>query len=346
MLTRATLALFALLLPTPAQDKVEFGPRFKAGEVARYRFVQASTQSMEGGMMAGQETEMEMVIDLRRETTAVGEEGIDQKLTIERMRMRSELPMFGEVIADSADPVEEDDEGMLAVIGKVVRALSGQTLSVHLSSDGRVESVKGADEVMRKLVESLEDDPMASAMFEGMGDQFGDSSVRQWLDPMTESLPRKPVAVEETWTAEWEDKLPGMGGSLAVRSENRLVKVEKGEGGADRGTIESDLRFTTKSPMRMEQAGFAMEITLEEAAGHHAGIVDVGTGLLRSLEGEVTMRLKMKMDLGAGENEMAKEMAEAMGNMSVRQRIRQTIALVEGEWPPIGEKASPPAKKN
>jgi len=347
MLARATLALFALALSAPAQDKIDFGPKFRAGEVARYRFVQSAAQTMEGGMMGGQEMETEMVIDLKRETTAVGEGGIDQKLTIERMRVRSEMPMMGEVVADSADKDAEEEEGMLAIFGKLVHALAGQTLDVHLTPEGKIESVKGADAILRKVIESLEDDPMAAAMLEsGLGEQFGDTSVRQWLDPMTENLPRKSVAVGDTWTSEWEDKLPGMGGALAVRSENRLARVEKAEGGGDRGVIESDIRMSTKGPLRMDQGGFGMEITLEEGEGRHTGTVDVGTGLLRKLEGEVTMRMKMKMDLGAEGNEMAKEMAAMMGNMSMRQRVRMTITLVEGEWPPLGGDAAPPAKKN
>ncbi|MGK7311847.1 MAG: DUF6263 family protein [Candidatus Longimicrobiales bacterium M2_2A_002] len=155
---------------------------------------------------------------LRQEVLEVEPDGTaDVRTTFVSHRMEADGPQ-GRQVYDSEDPDQATGPAMPAA---TAGALIGASFDMKVTPDGRVQSVRGVEELMDRMMEPLgelppEEASQARAMLENT---FGEDEMRSMLQQSLATLPDGPVGRGDTWSGTFEMQLP----FATVRSEHTYV---------------------------------------------------------------------------------------------------------------------------
>lgn len=121
------------------------------------------------------------------------------KVTYDSIRLSEDAPA-GKIVYDSTSTSE------VPPLVRGIAALVGQSFTMRTTSDGRVRSVTGADEIVQKGIEKLNvlSEPWKSSMMKILQDRFGNLATSEMMQGLFGLYPEKPVSVGERWSRKIE----------------------------------------------------------------------------------------------------------------------------------------------
>ena len=260
--------------------------------------------------MGGQQQTIDqsMAIYYTMKVTDVAADGtMDVTVTYDRVRMNMKNPA-GNIEYDS-DKTKPEETPMMA---RGFAGLVGSKLDLKITPKGKVTDVKGADELLKRMIDKMElQEPQKSMVETQLKQQFGPEAIRKSFEQMTAFYPEKPVAPGESWT----QKVPlAMGFPILTETTYTLKEVKGDAVVIDmKGTVSTD----PKQPMKMgpqqmvydlkgEQTG---TITLDKSSGWiQTGKAQQNLDGSVKLQGggqdlEIPMKIQTDMAFGAPKKE-------------------------------------------
>ncbi len=195
--------------------------RFEQGHKSHYVFTMKNDTVTGMGPIA-----LEMIFDVTVEVMEVTPTGAAKiTYTYDRVRMKSQNPMMA--VAAEYDSDSENAEAQArnpALIGGV--ALTGAVLTLTQHPDGSITDLSGMDAVVKKMQDSLVDDP-AGAMDMGMlKDLFSNEGWKEFLELYSVIFPEKEPKEGATWTRDAPIPLL-MLGKVGMTATYTFVKSEE-----------------------------------------------------------------------------------------------------------------------
>jgi len=186
--------------PPGADQKIAIRPTFVPGQ-----YVQATTVEMDQQMQTdGQQMAVKMkqamalAFDVAKPDSA-GE--INATLTFKQFT-QSITQGKQTVSFDSANPDQGDPQ-----LAKVLTPLTKATIKVVIGGDGLVKRVAGLDKIWNEM--SGETGPLVEQLKKTMGDEM----IKTMLEKNSSQLPKQPLAIGGSWTAEQDMEMPVVGKS-------------------------------------------------------------------------------------------------------------------------------------
>jgi hypothetical protein len=255
---------FAAAAASPADgEEVSLRYKFREGDVITMRLVEKTATSMME-MEIKQEQTRTFMYTVKKVEGGVAE--MDVKIS--RIQMKAANPFTGDVEFDSDKDQEAPDNPQLALQAHLV----GKTFTIKMDERGKILDVSGftkiGDEIIKKMEESMGDDPQAAmqlAMLKGM---LSDDAMKNQLCQGSAVLPEEPVKAGSEWKDEVALAMPMMG-SIKTKT---LYKVESIEGDMVKGKVEGSMETEE------EKEGEDDEGDEEDPAGGMGGMVKISDG--------------------------------------------------------------------
>jgi hypothetical protein len=129
------------------------------------------------------------------EVVDVGTDGIFRcKVTYDTVLFQQDGPM-GKIEYDSANPPDT-----VPFMAKGAAALAGQVLTVGFTPAGDVSEVKGADELIDRMIKQMElPDEARKAAEASLKSEFGAAAMKELMAGMVGTYPAKEVAIGDSW---------------------------------------------------------------------------------------------------------------------------------------------------
>lgn len=273
-------------------EKVTLKYKFQPGKSYVY------TQEMDGEMEMKSpfgEGKMKIVSDVGMDFTYVAEEhakGVKATMTVDNMRMKS----GAEGMMMEYDSSKESEEGdPLATAFAPVLEMECYTI---FDKDGKplefggIEDMAGAEQM-----------GMDSEMFE------------QMFNSSYEMLPKDPVAVGDTWTAEQEIPMGKMGPPLKMNLQSKLEAIEELD-----GHKVAVISYVADMDMKMEpEEGAPVSIDTKSMSGKY----------WHDLEENVTRKTTMEMEMVIGVPAGVEVKENGMGEMPYNMVVTQTLVEIK-----------------
>jgi len=278
------LVVFGLCSSAPLSDSVLLRLDYKAGDVLRYRMIQA--QSIESELVPAMETESAFV--LKYAVESVDEEGVATvAVSYEGIRQESEGPL-----AMSFDSRRKGDDAKLnsPILAQLFEPMLDVKLSMELEPTGRIRAIHGADKLLETVTNALGDSaPRLKPMFESL---FGEESLRRMWEFSV--FPAEPIEPGYSWKRELEMEIPMMG-SVKVELDQTLSGVETAqEERCARIELEGTISFEVE-----ESLPISVAVDSPEVKGWILFALDDGALLDTRQEIDMVMRMGPK-DASAG----------------------------------------------
>lgn len=205
-ISRLALALGLAFVVSPAfaQNKVNLRPKFEKGQETRLKMDISNVMSMGGqGPMAGTEQKLKQEIGLvLKVKDSDPEKGATVELVYESLKFKAEAA--GNVMEfDSAQPVQKDEESMLA---PMMRPIIGATLTLLIDPQGNITSITGGENLVNQLTsEFLNASQVKSRFGTIISPKHGDglASVGEaWTNEDTLESPMGKIITTTTHTLE------------------------------------------------------------------------------------------------------------------------------------------------
>lgn len=143
-----------------------------------------------------------------------------------------------------------------------MNAIVGSKFQVVMDSKGKVSSVTGFDNIMKKLTDSMGgNQAMADQLAASIKQQFSDESIKSSIETMTAIFPDAPVAVGETWVVKTTTQA-----GMVINNENTLTLKEAS---ADKWVIEGALKLNTNSEVVVPTQGMSSRFSLNGAGNQN-----------------------------------------------------------------------------
>jgi len=128
----------------------------------------------------------------------------------------------------AAAPANPDDPTgmMMAMMNRVFSGIKGQSFSMKLSESGEISDIKGLENIVRAMVDSMGLPPEAQAQVgASLNDQFNENDIRNSFQTAYSIYPNKPIKVGDSWTrtASVKGKTPMM-----IDSKYTVKAIENG----------------------------------------------------------------------------------------------------------------------
>jgi hypothetical protein len=299
------VALVAGLLPAPparAQEKVTLRLNLKPGQT--YTLSQTTHQEI-NQTIGGNPQTMKQAFTF---TYSFKPSKVDPDGTIHGTYKHDAITVKmqgpgGQVDYDSS----RDKEPPTNPMAKPFAALVGKELQVVMTPRGEVKELKGADEILAAVLESMGDLPeqVRATAKQQMESQFGEAAMKESFEQMTAIYPKDPVAVGESWDVEHR-VTAGM--PMVINTTYTLKSLDGGRATLDfKGTAKTDpdapagivpgakfsLEGTQTGSLALDQAtGWIASGTLKQAMDGKMS-VDVG-----GQQVEVPMQIKSDATIG------------------------------------------------
>jgi hypothetical protein len=196
---RPIIVIFLLIaIPVAAQEKIGF--RLNPDPGATYSLTMVMNQKVTQAVDDEEQTlAKNMSLVWEYEVLKKKKSGqTEVKLTYKRVKMSQDYGPQN-VEYDSDNPPAFLDPSM-----KSLASLPGAELNVVFAPDGQVEQIRGVDELLDRMVKSMElpENPHKNEIISDLKRQFGAEALKQTLGEITSFYPEKPVAVGEQWDKE------------------------------------------------------------------------------------------------------------------------------------------------
>lgn len=195
------------------------------------------------------------------------------KTTFDRFKMK--MGVLGlQVEVDTEKPFiasESTDENPLAMVNRILGAIKGQQFLMKVDAEGKVQEVKGFQEMGQRIADSLSfDESKKQEVMQAFNQQFNEKSIKEQFERVLYIFPNKEVKLGDSWKKNAKNIGP-MGGEYSsvytvTEIEGDMVTLE------EKTSIESDDKQLKLSG---EQTG-----TL---------VVDSKTGLVVSADLDINM---------------------------------------------------------
>ncbi|TCL75207.1 hypothetical protein EDC14_1003139 [Hydrogenispora ethanolica] len=259
----AALAGLLLLLLTaagPGQCAEQFrlnrqyrpGDHYNMKVYSHYQITQQTPEgTLEMAMVYGYGFDFETLsVDKRRNSV--------NRIRLHSMLLRLNTPLGTLLDFDSTDPFRRETEENM-----IYAALIGFGYEVKSNAAGRVTSVKGIKEMLKKLDRTLPDSTKKKEALKNLKEQFNYQSMAGVADNLS-LYPAHPVAVGESW----QGINRFMASGVLMMSEDRYEILERRDGRVRIGVTSTVKPGLTNGPRNMEIGGRQWgEIEILEANG-------------------------------------------------------------------------------
>lgn len=128
----------------------------------------------------------------------------------------------------AAAPASSDDPTamMVAMMNRIFSGIKGQSFSMKLSESGEISDIKGLENIVRAMIDSMGLSPEAEAQAgASLNDQFNENDIRNSFQTAYSIYPNKPIKVGDSWTrtASVKGKTPMM-----IDSRYTVKAIENG----------------------------------------------------------------------------------------------------------------------
>lgn len=163
----------------------------------------------------------------------------------------------------TAPPNTGDPTGMMvAMMNRVFSGIKGQSFSMKLSESGEISDIRGLENIVRAMIDSMGLPPEAQAQVSAsLSDQFNENDIRNSFQTAYSIYPNKPIKVGESWTrtASVKGKMPMM-----IDSKYTVKAIENGIATLNVASTFSPLEKEGDSNIKGTQEG---EMQVELATG-------------------------------------------------------------------------------
>ncbi len=192
------LTAFAVTLPTlttSGGQRVQYGWKWVKGRSYDVRLVADSNVAEAGG---GQPVRSQVSLGLAyrldvRDVDAQGEAMVDCAVTWVRFGRKSDMT---ETVYDSTDkdhPIPPD------ALGAGPASLMGETFTVRLTRQARVQEIQGLETIRRNVESKLPEGPARQQAMQGLAGSQLEQFIRDYLLHPLAVYPSTPVGVGDSW---------------------------------------------------------------------------------------------------------------------------------------------------
>lgn len=201
--TLCFLIFIVMLNDTAAQSKLSYnlnpGDTFKVYQSTKQDILQE---------MEGQKHEMTSLIDgdFTFVVNSVNDTLIEFTFRFDRLKMQTNSNLAGEVISvDTNKKIEETD-----IMGKLLSELVDVDLQMLMFKNGKIKEVKGADNLINKMVNSLpyfHDAAAKKQVKQAMAEDFSSESLADSFEQMTFIYSGNQVSINDSWENDFKGEL-------------------------------------------------------------------------------------------------------------------------------------------
>jgi len=304
-LTRLVCACAALLVcfgPAQAED---LKWKFKSGENLEY----VLSRAVDGAInLSGSDIafKLGMTFDTTWKPTAVAGDGTaDVSLTVDRIQVVMDSPLFGRMAYDSNDP-KEPEGPVWQQMKPVMTNMLGNAFTLKISPQGEVSEIK----LPEPLAEAIKKQEVGENRRQGFGiggNSFNEKGIKELIAKAVLPLP-KDAKPDTTWTQVFENDIPGMGKQTSETTFS-IGEPEK-QDGKELATIAASTEVLFEP---VEEPRADLEIVEQEASAKF--LFDATAGRL------------VKAD-GTDKTEMS-----ITGPQEIKQKIIETMSMRTGKSP-------------
>jgi Family of unknown function (DUF6263) len=124
------------------------------------------------------------------------------KTTFDRFKMNMGV-MGLKIEVDTEKPFvasEETDKDPLAMVNRLFGAIKGQQFLMKVDAEGKVQEVKGVQEMGMRIADSLGfDEARKKEMLQSFSQQFNERSIKEQFERVLYIFPNKEVKVGDSW---------------------------------------------------------------------------------------------------------------------------------------------------
>lgn len=124
------------------------------------------------------------------------------KTTFDRFKMNMNV-MGMQIEVDTEKPFVssgDSEENPLAMVNRLLGAIKGQQFVMKVDAEGRVQDVKGFQEMGMKIADSLGlDEAKKKEMLQTFSQQFNEKSIKEQFERVLYIFPNKEVKVGDSW---------------------------------------------------------------------------------------------------------------------------------------------------
>lgn len=278
LLTASLVAVVCGGATLQADEPVLLRHKFEKEKPAIYRTEMAMEQAQS---FAGQkiETTLKQTDVTVRSLEKMEDDGSFRlKSENKRLQMKMKVGPLGEYTFDSASTEREKGSALGAALTPLYERLSGASLTVTVTPQGKVTEVEGFKELVADV---LKDNPIAAQFAGGGGNSAGKASYQDAFD----QFPEKPVKPGDTWEVPYEIEMPKVG---KVEGK-RIYKVEAFDKVGERDTIRYSVALDLSFDLNLEVNGARVtgKMTASNASG--TGQFDPAKGQLVSKKSKYTI---------------------------------------------------------
>lgn len=173
-------------------------------------------------------------------------------------------------------------------------ALLGSSFTMKVTPEGKVTELKGADEIISKMIESTEtlEEPMKEQMAANFKKQFGKEQLKQQMENAMKIYPAKSVGVGDTWKKQVEMMI---GFPVLIESRYKLTKI-----------TDDSILLDVDSVLKENPKGEALKMGHVKAqyaiTGTQKGTMQIGrkSGFITASEMDQDFKGEIKMEGGPG----------------------------------------------
>lgn len=298
----AAAIVFTGLSSVPAE---ELRWKFKADETLEY----VLARGVEGKInLSGSDIvfNLQMIFDTTWKPTAVAEDGTaDVELTVNRIQIAMDSPLFGRMAYDSTNP-KEPEGPIWAQMKPTMTGMLGEAFKAKITPLGEVKDIA----LPEKLAEALKKQEIGENRRQGFGiggNSFNEKGIKELLSRSVLPLP-ETAGDDVTWTQSFENEIPMMGTQISETTFSVAGAETKDGKELTKITAETEILFEPAEEPRAD-----LEITEQAAAATYFFDADAG-----------------RMTEAAGTQELTMEIT---GPQEITQDVKETMSMTSGKSP-------------
>ncbi len=311
--TATRVALVASLLLAAASTRGDdLRWKFKTDESLNYVLSRAVAGNI---TLSGSEIafNLQMIFDTTWKPTAVADDGTaDVDLSVERIQIAMDSPLFGRMAYDSNNP-KEPEGPVWAQMKPTMTNMLGAPFKAKISALGEVTDIQ----LPAKLAEVLGKQEVGENRRQGFGiggNAFNEKGIKELISKSVLPLP-ETSGEDTTWTQSFENVLPGMGTQISETTFSVAGVEQQDNQKLAKITAETELLFEPEENPRaeLEIVDQSAEATyLFDRAGGHMAKADGFQELTMEVSGpqEVTQKIKETMSMKLGKSPTDKSVTD------------------------------------
>lgn len=304
-LYRALIAAALLFVSFSHAQADELRWKFKADETLEY----VLSRSVEGKInLSGSDIafNLQMIFDTTWQPTAVAEDGTaDVELTVNRIQIAMDSPLFGRMAYDSTNP-KEPEGPIWAQMKPTMTSMLGGAFKAKITPLGEVKDIT----LPEKLAEALKKQEIGENRRAGFGiggNAFNEKGIKELLTKSVLPLP-ETTGDDVTWTQSFENVIPQMGTQISETTFTVAGAEQKDGKELTKITAETEILFEPAEDPRAD-----LEITEQSAGATY--FFDATAGRMTEAGGSQALTMQIT------------------GPQEITQDVKETMSMTSGKSP-------------